>query len=301
MRRRLLIVLAVLAIAVALGATAATLLGDDEPQTAKRSDASFPVTDSKRSATIWAVGDGADGDARAKQVAELIERGRPDRVLYLGDVYERGTREEFADNYRTTFGRFGAITAPTPGNHDWPRHEEGYDPYWKQANPRLPQNRHWYRFVIAGWEFLSLNSEEDHDPGSPQVRWLRRQVREPGTCRIAFWHRPFQSAGRHGDQEQVEPLWQAVSGHAAIVIGGNDHDMQRFERRDGLVQFVSGAGGRELYEVDRSDPRLAFGEGDEYGALRLDLRPGAARYRFVAVDGRTLDSGTIPCRPLSDE
>jgi hypothetical protein len=67
------------------------------------------------------------------------------------------------------------------------------------------------------------------------------------------------------------------------------------------VQFVSGAGGRELYEVDRSDPRLAFGEGDEYGALRLDLRPGAARYRFVAVDGRTLDSGTIPCRPLSDE
>jgi predicted phosphodiesterase len=287
----------VLAIAVALGATAATLLGDDEPQTAKRSDASFPVTDSKRSATIWAVGDGADGDARAKQVAELIERGRPDRVLYLGDVYERGTREEFADNYRTTFGRFGAITAPTPGNHDWPRHEEGYDPYWKQANPRLPQNRHWYRFVIAGWEFLSLNSEEDHDPGSAQVRWLRHQVREPGTCRIAFWHRPYLNAGRHSDQEDVAPLWEALRGRAALVINGHDHNLQHFKREDGIVELISGAGGNSLYPSDENDPRLVWDEDDEFGAVRLDLRPGLARFRFVALDKGTIHRGKVRCRP----
>jgi hypothetical protein len=66
-----------------------------------------------------------------------------------------------------------------------------------------------------------------------------------------------------------------------------------------LVQFVSGAGGRELYEIDRGDPRLAFAEGDHYGALRLDLSPGEARYRFVTLGGRTLDAGTIRCRRLT--
>lgn len=82
------------------------------------------------SATIWAVGDGADGSARAKRVAELIARGRPARLLYLGDVYESGTASEFEDNYASVYGRLRRTTAPTPGNHDWPQHQEGYDPYW---------------------------------------------------------------------------------------------------------------------------------------------------------------------------
>jgi hypothetical protein len=299
MRRRLILVLAALAIAVALGATAATLLGDDEPQTAVRPEASFPISDSKRSARVWAVGDGADGGDQAMRVAELIERGRPDRVLYLGDVYEAGTREEFEDNYRPAYGRFDAITAPTPGNHEWRNHEEGYDPYWKEANARLPQNRHWYRFEIAGWEFLSLNSEEEHGPGSPQLRWLRRQVREPGTCRIAFWHRPYLNAGRHSDQEDVAPLWRALRGRAALVVNGHDHNLQHFERKDGIVELISGAGGHGRYQSDENDPRLVWDEDDEYGALRLDLRAGLARFRFVALGKGTIHRGRVRCRPLA--
>jgi hypothetical protein len=269
----------------------------DGGSSGSRADRPSPVrSDGKRTAQVWAVGDGATPGPTARRVARMIARANPDRLLYLGDVYESGTAEEFERNYEPIYGRFARVTAPTPGNHEWDNRDEGYDAYWAQKG--LPTGRHHYSFKTAGWEIIGLNSEAGLEDGSSQRRWLPQALAEPGTCRIAFWHRPFQSAGRHGDQEQVEPLWRAVSGHAAIVIGGNDHDMQRFERRDGLVQFVSGAGGRELYEVDRSDPRLAFGEGDEYGALRLDLRPGAARYRFVALDGRALDSGTIRCRPI---
>ena len=140
---------------------------------------------------------------------------------------------------------------------------------------------------MGGRERLSRAREAGR--GAPPARAPRRIALCPGR---------FRRAARPGDLAPVPPVWAAGRAHAAIVIGGNDHGMQRFEPRDGLVQFVSGAGGRHLYEVDRSEPGLAFGEGDEYGALRLDLRPGSARYSFVNVEGDTLDSGTIRCRPI---
>ena len=272
--------------------------GDDGSGSPARDTQSPARSDSKRTALVWAVGDGADGGSDGRRVAGMIARSDPDRVLYLGDVYESGTAEEFEENYRPTYGVLDEVIAPTPGNHDWPNHEDGYDPYFERSG--IPTDRHHYSFKTAGWEIVSLNSEAGLEEDSAQRRWLPRALEERGTCRIAFWHRPFMSAGSvHGDQRQVGPLWRALRGRAAIVLGGNDHNMQRFRRRDGLVQFVSGAGGRSLYESDENDPRLAWDEDDEYGALRLDLRPGVARYRFVALPGRTLDSGTIRCRRLS--
>jgi serine protease len=296
-RRRILVVLVLVSVVGLAAAAAAQFVGDDD--TSKEPRKAAALSDSKRSATIWAVGDGADGGDAARRVADVIKRSRPDRVLYLGDVYDQGTEEEFEDNYRSIYGRFDGITAPTPGNHDWPRHEEGYDPYWKKANPRLPQNRHWYSFKTAGWEFLSLNSEEEHAVGTPQERWAKRQVSERGTCRIAFWHRPFLNAGRHGDQEDIEPLWNAVRDHAALVITGHDHNFQHFKRTEGIVELISGAGGHQRYESNGKDPRLVWDEDDEFGALRLDLRRGLARFRFVNDRGKTLHSGRVRCRPLT--
>jgi hypothetical protein len=249
-------------------------------------------------ATLWAVGDGADGGSAARAVVARISAGQLDRLLYLGDVYERGTAGEFRDHYATTYGPLAAITAPTPGNHDWPRHESGYDPYWARMLKR-PATASWYAFGAGGWWILSLNSETDHDPGSPQYRWLRAQLRRPGTCRIAFWHRPRYNAGtHHGDQPDMAPIWDALRGHAAIVLAGHEHDMQRLRPIDGITSFVSGAGGHGHYALNANDPRLAFGDDRRYGALRLRLRPGRASYAFVAADGKALDSGALRCRPL---
>ncbi len=244
-------------------------------------------------ATLWAVGDGS-ADERGGAVVDRLAAGPLDRLLYLGDVYDDGTREEFFDGYASTYGRLASRTAPTPGNHDWPNEAEGYTPYW--SGVRGSPAPGWYAFRAGGWEVLSLNSQEPHDEGSAQERWLREQVRAGGTCRIAFWHRPRFSAGEdHGDQDDMEPLWDALRGRATIVLSGHEHNMQRFAPVDGLTQFVSGAGGRSLYDLE--DPsRLAFGNASDDGALRLDLRPGSATFAFVAVDGRVLDRGVLRCR-----
>jgi acid phosphatase type 7 len=280
---------------------AASACGDAEPAPGAAPAAPTRLTTAylrpvrARRAVVWAVGDGASASSEAKALARRIAAGRPDRFLYLGDVYASGTADEFRRNYRSVYGALDRVTAPTPGNHDWPRHRQGYDPYWSRVRgKRTPA---YYAFRVAGWQLLSLNSEIRHDRGSRQLRWLRATLaRGRGTCRLAFWHRPRFSAGEHGDQHDVAPLWNALRNRAAIVLGGHDHDMQRFAPIAGITQFVSGAGGKSLYRVDRDDRRLAFADDRVYGALRLVLTPRAARYAFVAASGRVLDTGVLRCR-----
>lgn len=243
---------------------------------------------------VWAVGDGADGKGPAKALARLIAARGVDRFLYLGDVYEHGTASDFARNYASVFGRFASKTAPTPGNHDWPGRVGGYDRYWRSI--RGKGQSPYYSFSVGGWQILSLNSEAPHDKGSPQLAWLRREVRGGGTCRLAFWHRPRYSDGtEHGDQRDVAPFWEALRGKATLVLNGHEHDMQRFKPREGITELVSGAGGHGHYPL-RPGPRLAFGNDENYGALRVGLRPGGANLAFVSAAGRTLDSARVACR-----
>jgi hypothetical protein len=254
-----------------------------------------PAPETPGATVVWAVGDGADGGPAGKAVAARIAADRPARLLYLGDVYEEGTAEEFESSYDSVYGELAERTEPTPGNHEWPTRAEGYEPYWRRVKgrPIAP----WYASRAGGWRLLSLNTEAPHDAGSPQLRWLEDELPLlAGTCTIAFWHRPFVNAGKYGDQEDVAPLADAVRGHAAIVLAGHDHNMQRFRPRDGIVHYVSGAGGRERYDVDADDPRLAFSNDRDFGALRMELEPGRAELAFIAADGAVLDRSSVRCR-----
>jgi hypothetical protein len=279
----------VAAAAVALSQT----LGGNGSEDAAPAGGEFVSSIDRPSAVVWAVGDGGIDSPDAERVAQSIADAGVDRLLYLGDVYERGTAAEFETNYEPTYGGLSALTAPTPGNHDAPLADQGYIPYWEKALGAPPPP--YYAFRVSGWQILSLNSEIDHEPGSPQLRWLHRQVADGGDCRIAFWHRPRFSAGRHGDEPDVGPLWNAVRGRARIVLNGHDHDMQRFRPRGGTTEFVSGAGGASLYGVDESDPGLQFSNDSRYGALRLELRPQQARYSFITASGEVLDRGHLSC------
>jgi hypothetical protein len=247
-----------------------------------------PARGSAGSATVWAVGDVEASDS-GRKVAQLVAGGRPDRFLYLGDVYESGTADDFRD-YDSLYRPLRSATAPTPGNHDWPNQDEGYGPYWRRATGR-PQPDH-YSFRIAGWQFISLNSEA---VDSGQMRWLRRRLADGGNCRIAFYHRPRFSAGSHGDQSQVEPFWRALRGRARLVLSAHDHNMQRLRRSGGVTQLVAGAGGHSHYPVDEGDSRLVWANDSDWGAVRLRLRPGRADFAFVGIDGRVLHQGSTGC------
>jgi hypothetical protein len=247
-------------------------------------------------AVVWAVGDAAAPLPAARRLAAAIRRARPDRFLYLGDVYENGTAAEFRRNYDPLYGSLAAITEPTPGNHEWANRFSGYYPYWRERKGR--RQPPWSSVEIAGWEILDLNSEAAHGRGSRQLAWLERRLGAGGDCRIAFWHRPRFSAGVvHGDSPDTAPLWKALRGRARAVLGGHEHDLQRLRPRGGLTQFVAGAGGRSRYALSRTDPRLAWGRDDREGALRIVLEPGSATFEFRDTAGRVLDRSHTACSP----
>jgi len=265
--------------------------GGGEPPTAP-APARAPGGQAASGVLLWAVGDGT-ASADAARLVRMMAASRPRHLLYLGDVYETGTAEDFERNFAPTYGTLATRTWPTPGNHEWDNRGEGYRPYWRRAHGRpLPD---FYAFQAGRWQVLSLNSEMPHDASSPQVRWLRGQVRAGGTCRLAFWHRPRFSAGDHGDQRDVAPLWETLIGRASIVLAGHDHSSQRLEQRDGITSYVAGAGGRTLYDVDEDDERLAFGDDDTFAALRIVLRGEIADLAFVSSTGQVLDRSRVRC------
>jgi len=239
-------------------------------------------------ARVWAVGD-ADPPESAR-VARLIRRADPDRILYLGDVYATGTAANFTRWAKPWHGLLGRM-APAPGNHEWPNAREGYEPFWRKVTGETPPT--YYSFRAGGWDILSVNAE--HEQWRTAESWLRDQTSSGGNCRIAFWHRPAYSAGGHPSDDRAQEFMDAIQGGARMVINGHDHNMQRMRSRDGIVEFVSGAGGRERYDVDQDYRRLAFGDDRHYGALRLRLSPERAKWRFVTPGRRVLDSGTLRC------
>ncbi len=244
-------------------------------------------------AVVWAVGDGATGSDPARTLAERIAADDPDRVLYLGDVYDTGTAAEFRDNFGGVYAPLVERTLPTPGNHDWPLHEQGYDPFWEQVTS-VPTPS-WYALRIGNWQVLSLNSQDSIAAGSKQLRWLERRLREPVRCRLAFWHRPRFSAATHGDQEDIAPLWDAVAGRAALVLNGHEHDVQRFEPIDDTVEIVVGSGGASFYPVNALDERLAFSADDVFAAARLELDDASAVVSIVDSEGKELDQTVVGC------
>jgi hypothetical protein len=253
----------------------------------------MPSSDRPRS-VVWAVGDAADGSPTSQRVASLIRSGRPDLLLYLGDVYDTGTASEFDRNYRPIYGGIGEITAPTIGNHEWPNVATGYVPYWTVVRGTPPP--FWYAFAASGWQLISLNSNVPSS--ADQLRWLGSLLDatpQYGNCRIAFFHHPVLSNGPHGGLLALQPIVDELKERARIVLSGHDHDMQRFQPVHGITQLVAGSGGAELYPFVNSNLWDAFGDDTHHGALRLLLRLGRAKATFVAMDGKVLDRSAVSC------
>jgi calcineurin-like phosphoesterase family protein len=241
-------------------------------------------------ARLWAVGDA--NPPNSKRVTRLIKRADPDRVLYLGDVYGLADGAAF-DRWEKPWGYLINRMAPTPGNHEWKEAQARYESFWRDVTGETPPT--YYSFRAGGWDVLSVNGE--HSDSDAVESWLTEQASAGGNCRLAFWHRPAYSAGKYeqGDA-RARQYWDALAGGARIIVNGHDHDMQRLRPRDGIVEFISGAGGRHRHNVDEKDPKLAFGDDGHFGALRLRLSFERAKWRFVSARGRVLDKGSLRCQ-----
>ena len=93
-----------------------------------------------------------------------------------------------------------------------------------------------------------------------QEQWLRADLAaNPGACTLAYWHHPRFSSGEHGNNAIMQPIWQALYDYGAdLVLGGHDHDYERFAPQSpagaadpslGIREIVVGTGGRSHYAI----------------------------------------------------
>ena len=263
--------------------------------------------------TVVAAGDiGQCGDApaaasAAARTAVLVD-AQDQLVLTLGDsTYPVGAPVEFTDCFHPTWGAFLDRIRPSPGNHEYyTAGAEGYFGYFgAQAGP---QRRGYYSFDHGGWHFISLNSNVDAAPGSPQYQWLAADLAasRDTLCTIAYWHYPLTSSGEYGNIPAMAKAYEAL--HAAgvdIVLSGHVHIYERFapqaadgtaDPQRGIRNFVVGTGGAALYPLGVIHPNSEVRDNSTHGILRLTLGRDAYTWAFVPVGGGPVrDSGRTSC------
>jgi hypothetical protein len=247
------------------------------------------------------VGTGAEATAR------LIER-MPGTVLALGDLaYPNGAEREFRECYDPTWGRFKDRTRPTSGNHDYNTPSATpYYAYWGEQAGAPGEG--FYSFELGAWHIIALNSNILKGPlALRQEQWLAADLEgHPAGCALAFFHHPRFSSGGHGDDPRLDPLWRILHSHGVdVVLGGHDHDYERFApldpdgRRDmqqGIREFVVGTGGAALTPFLLIRPYSEVRINGAHGVLRMTLWPGSYRWEFLSAPGeRLLDTGRGSC------
>jgi hypothetical protein len=260
-------------------------------------------------AVFVGAGDIADcGNDNDEATAGLLD-GIAGTVYTLGDnAYSSGTAAEFNTCYDPTWGRHKARTRPSPGNHDYKT--SGASAYYDYFRALAgPPGRGYYSFDLGDWHIVSLNSEITMSAGSPQETWLRDDLAaSTKQCTLAYWHKPrFSSGTQHGSNSSAQPLWEALYDvHADIVLGGHEHNYERFapqaadgtaDPANGIREFIVGTGGKSHYDDQGTPlPNSEVFNGTTYGVLKLTLGAGTYSWEFVPVAGGSFtDSGTGNC------
>jgi|SRR5690242_15327968 hypothetical protein len=253
-----------------------------------------------------------DDLAGAYATAKLIEH-IPGTVVAIGDLaYPDGSDQNFANCYAPTWGRFKDRTRPAPGNHEY--HVDGASGYARYFGAAAGDStKGYYSYDLGSWHIVALNSEcfevGGCGPNSPQGRWLKQDLEQhPGACTLAYFHKPlFSSGAKHGDDLSVLPLWRMLyAGGADLILGGHDHDYERFapqnpdgklDNQHGIREFVVGSGGKNSHrEFGPTKPNSEVRNADTFGVLKLSLHRSGYDWEFVPESGKTFtDRGSGIC------
>lgn len=271
-----------------------------------------PQSATDNSAILVGAGDIADCTdvSGAEATAKLLEK-ISGTVMAVGDLaYPDGTKENFAC-YDKTWGRVKDRTRPAVGNHEFHSKDATYyfDYFGKSAGD--PKDG-FYSYELGAWHIIVLNSECKEvggcNAGSREEKWLRADLAaHPVACTLAYFHKPlFSSGGKHGDDPEIKPLWQALyDANADVVVSGHDHDYERFAPQDpdakadtkrGIREFVAGTGGKNHRPFGEPHANSEVRNADAFGVLKLTLKATGYDWQFIPEAGKTFtDSGSGVC------
>ena len=177
----------------------------------------------------------------------------------------------------------------------------------------------WYSYDVGGWHVAVIDTNGADDLqgyataqtaiGTEQYQWLDADLRaNANKCTILMQHQP-RYAEAPGSRAYLQDLWSlAYYRGVTLLLAGHVHKYERWTPMDavgnpvagGLTQIVAGGGGREAINPSTPDGRVLARA--SIGALRLDLGPDDATFRYDAIGAigggqpQTTDQGTVTCR-----
>lgn len=259
--------------------------------------------------TIYAVGDIADCTATADDAVADLLKTTTGPILTLGDtVYPDGSVKQFTDCFDPAWGTLKSRIRPVVGNHEYQtKNAAGYYGYFgvSAGDPA----KGYYSYDLGAWHLVALNANCGAVGGcganSPEIAWLKKDLSDhPARCTLAYYHQPRWSSGEHGNNEDLQTVWQTlVTGGVDVVLNGHDHDYERFAPLDavgridesGTREFVVGTGGKSQYNFIHLQPRSEARDNTGAGVLRLTLSPTGYVWKFMPVTGAAGDSGASTC------
>lgn len=237
------------------------------------------------------------------KTSDLIVAINPTVVFTAGDnAYSNGTLSEYNSRYEPTWGRFKALTSPTPGNHDYNTSgASGYFDYFNgagnQTGPAGDRSKGYYSYDVGDWHFVALNTMSGSTVSSAQLSWLDADLAaNTKPCTAAYFHHPLVSRGHYTGYSQVKPIYDRLyAAKADLVLVGHDHNYQRYAKmdgsqaakNDGMRQILIGTGGRDFYGLSGSHALLEASQDHTWGVLKLTLTATGYTGDFVPVAGKT--------------
>lgn len=247
---------------------------------------------------------------RHAKVADRVAALNPDSLWLAGDSqYENGEFANYQQSFGVSWGRFAPIWRPVPGNHEYYSNGAwGFFDYFGAAAG--PDRRGYYSFTLGSWKVVAINTNCDRVAcgfNSKQNRWLRRELkRAKNECVAAITHHPVISSGRYGANPMAKPLFKELrKARVEFAVAGHEHLYERLmptledgrpSKRRGMPTFITGAGGKNLYEFRNVVPASAYRKVDAFGVVEFTLSKGRYSWRFVDEFGASFDRGSARCR-----
>jgi calcineurin-like phosphoesterase family protein len=251
----------------------------------------LPLPGNRGSTVFAAIGDSGSGDAAQDSIARAMltyfTSGRRFRfVLLLGDnLYHDDYTGEFLTPYKALLDR-GVKFHAALGNHD-----RDLQIHFKPFNMN---DREFYSFDDGNARFVALNSNRPSDPA--QAKWFETVFADAAAkWRICFFHHPLYSSGQHAEEsaQVIRPALEdaLVQAQVNIVFSGHEHLYERIAPQQSVRYFVSGGGGRNLYQVRPSEfDEVAV---SEHHFMALEIDGNRLFYEAVTATQDLLDCGLL--------
>jgi hypothetical protein len=258
---------------------------------------------------------GTTGDERTAHIVDSLLRADSvakvdDVVFTLGDnTYPDGSASSFAVCFAESWGdsnkRILKKIRPAPGNHEHLSNRAA--PYYQYFGDKAGSPRKgYYSYDVGEWHVVVINSEIivngvfNAAEKKEQIDWLENDLKTSKPCTMAYFHHPRYSSGSHGNNTQIQPLWEILhKGGVDLVMAGHDHHYERFgpmnaygiaDTAKGMVSYVVGTGGAPLSGFRTTlAPSSAYRIQGYFGVLKLTLGKGAFNAAFIDVNGRVWD------------